>query len=94
MAAGYFLIQHKEQLGWKYIPKVNAFLSSGRYPRLYLMFYVSDQAPWRGPVSSIEAQLEKSQGKVRRKRGAKGSASRVSKKSKAKKGKKSHGKST
>ncbi|KAF3036014.1 hypothetical protein E8E11_005662 [Didymella keratinophila] len=68
IAAGYFLLQHRQQLGRKYISKVRVFGGDdSEYPDIYMILYVSDQAPWEGPVSNVEAELRKSHAKSCRK---------------------------
>jgi hypothetical protein len=67
LGTGYFLIQHKLQLGWKYIWKIKVF-KSGEGGFNYLLFYVSDLAPWIGPVEDVEEQLEDLHMAARRKR--------------------------
>ncbi|KAJ4373528.1 Mitochondrial import inner membrane translocase subunit tim8 [Didymella sp. IMI 355093] len=89
IAAAYFLIQHKEQLGWKYVWNVKIFLSSGKFPDTYILFYVSDQPPWEGPISNIGAQLVKLQCKPRRKR-SQCVASKEGQNNKVKRSKKMH----
>ncbi|KAF3054125.1 hypothetical protein E8E11_011824 [Didymella keratinophila] len=50
IGAGYFLIQHRRQLGWKYIWKVKVWMSGeDEWAEPNILFYVSDHAPIAGP---------------------------------------------
>ncbi|KAJ4411532.1 Mitochondrial import inner membrane translocase subunit tim8 [Didymella pomorum] len=49
IGAGYFLIQHRRQLGWKYIWKVKIWKGKNAWAEPNILFYVSDHAPIAGP---------------------------------------------
>ncbi|KAJ4401070.1 hypothetical protein N0V91_008211 [Didymella pomorum] len=87
LLAGYFLIQHRQQLGQKYISKVNNFNGDDRkiVPDICMILYLSDQAPWEGPVSNVEAELWKSHAESCQKCAKKGAPSKKRKRSKGKK---------
>lgn len=53
VAAGYFLAQHKRQLGGnKYIPRIKAFCNDGDFTTTQLLFYVEDAPPPPPPPES------------------------------------------
>ncbi|KAJ4373529.1 Mitochondrial import inner membrane translocase subunit tim8 [Didymella sp. IMI 355093] len=59
LAAGYFLIQHRRQLGWKYIWKVKIWMAGeGEWANPNLLLYVSNHAPLAGP-QTLDDQLNR-----------------------------------
>ncbi|KAH6639023.1 hypothetical protein C7974DRAFT_410019 [Boeremia exigua] len=60
IAAGYFLIQHRRQLGWKHIWKVRIWTAgTGVYATPNILFYVTDRNPFEGvePQGRLDEQL-------------------------------------
>jgi hypothetical protein len=49
LGAGYFLTQHKRQLGTKTISKVKVFMNDSKWPLPQMIFFVEEVAP--GKVS-------------------------------------------
>ncbi|KZM28694.1 Mitochondrial import inner membrane translocase subunit tim8 [Ascochyta rabiei] len=71
LGAGYFIIQHRPQLGWKYIWKVKIFMAGqGEWALPNVLFYVSDHATLEGegPQRLLDEQLENLHISQRRKR--------------------------
>lgn len=71
IGAGYFIIQHRKQLDWRYIWKVKIWTSgTGEWALPNMLFYVSDHAPFEGPEPQrrLEEQLESLHLTQRRKR--------------------------
>ena len=66
LGAGYLLIQHKRQLGWKYISKIRVFESGDDYR--FIQFCFSDNAPREGLVDTVEQRLEDAHSTSRRRR--------------------------
>ena len=66
LGAGGFFIQHRLQLGWKYILKARVFESEIDFP--YVLFYVSELVPQTGPIDKIEQELDNAVSTTRRKR--------------------------
>lgn len=76
MAGGYFLVQHRQQLGRKHIWKVRVWESGdGVWANPNILFYITDRNPWEG--SDSQQQLEQQMDEIniaytqrrRRKRG-------------------------
>ncbi|KAJ4347557.1 Mitochondrial import inner membrane translocase subunit tim8 [Ascochyta clinopodiicola] len=71
LGAGYFIIQHRPQLGWKYIWKVKIFMAGqGEWALPNVLFYVSDHATFEGQESQhrLDEQLKDLHFTQRRKR--------------------------
>ncbi|KAJ4993439.1 hypothetical protein SVAN01_00987 [Stagonosporopsis vannaccii] len=61
IAAGYFLIQHRRQLGWKHIWKARVWRAgAGVWASPNILFYVSDRNPFEGadPQQQLEQQMD------------------------------------
>ncbi|KAF3046022.1 hypothetical protein E8E12_010385 [Didymella heteroderae] len=68
LGAGYFLIQHRRQLGWKYIWKIKIWMAGeGEWAIPNMLLYVSDHAPLAGP-QTLDDQLNRLHIAQRRKR--------------------------
>ncbi len=62
MAAGYFLIQHRRQLGRKYISKIRIWSTGeGDWTNPNMLFYVSDRDPLGSTESGDDEQLHSEQ---------------------------------
>ncbi|KAF2626279.1 hypothetical protein BU25DRAFT_471761 [Macroventuria anomochaeta] len=70
LGAGYFIIQHRRQLGWKYIWKVKIWMAgNGVWANPNILFYVSNRA-FEGPEQQhrLDEQLKSLHISQRRKR--------------------------